>query len=207
MEATQTVDWKLIVSFIALAISIGTFIFNAYFQVFRKPKLTVALGDVFTLAYGQNGELQFTRPVTFFNDGARYAAIISIHGIIYSLDRPNKSTSFAWRAFVESTDIGEKGKEFKPWWVFKGWVSTIIIGGHTAENENIGFKTEAAFPLEPGIFSIEYTIYGHQGKLASLNETFTVTEGNCMFLNQKCRSDESGVRSSTLTLTKDFVKS
>jgi hypothetical protein len=137
VEVTQAIDWKLMVAFLALIVSVGTFVFNAYYKIIRKPKLTTAFGDIFTLGYTSNNELLFHRPITFFNDGAKYAAIISIRGEIYSVTNIEERAKFRWRAFIESSDIGEKGKEFKPWWGFKSWVSTIIVGGHSAEHENI----------------------------------------------------------------------
>lgn len=206
VEVTQSVDWKLVAAILALLISFGTFLFNAYYQILRKPKLTAAFGDIFTLGYASNNELLFHRPITFFNDGAKYAAIISIRGVIHDVANIDECAKFRWRSFIESSNIGEKGKEFKPWWGFKSWVSTIIIGGHSAENVNIGFKTETSFELMPGKYSVKYLFYGHQGVLGSAQETFTVSEENCIFLHEKCTVGENRVRESTLVLTKDLLE-
>jgi hypothetical protein len=204
-EPAPGVDWKLVVSVLAIIISISTFIFNIYYNVFRGPRLRVAFGDIFTLGYLSNKCLVFHRPITFFNDGARYAAVISIRGELSHSKVTNLQSKFRWRSFIESTNVGEKGKEFKPFWSFKSWVSTIIISGHSAENENIGFISEAPLELLPGRYAVSYKFYGHDGILSSAHETFTVTEQECAFLHEKCTADEGGVRENTLVLTKDLM--
>ncbi|ENM5723768.1 hypothetical protein [Vibrio mimicus] len=62
-------DWKLFISVVAILISVGTFAFNAYYQMLRKAKLNVAIGDKSIFSVGKKNRLRLGVPLTFFNEG------------------------------------------------------------------------------------------------------------------------------------------
>src|SRR5437868_6501553 len=109
---------------IALVVSIGVAAFNAYFQFIRGARITLAVGDFVSIHYARDGKVKLGCNLTLFNDGARYAAVTRIVGHITPVGdevAEANPTTISWRSFVKSLDIGEPGREFKPYFAFAGW--------------------------------------------------------------------------------------
>ncbi|MBY5990898.1 hypothetical protein [Ferrimonas balearica] len=204
-EQLINLDWKLLVSILALLLSLGTFYTNIYFQKLKKASLNVIIGDHKYVNYGQKGELIMGVPLTMYNEGARLTSVLSVKGQIYNIENSNQSSKLTWRQFYEFENIGRSGEVFKPHRSFKSHPTTIILEGYSAAGENISFRTENDFHLTPGTYMVEFAFYDHHfKKIATASEKLNFTKENVEYLDEYCVINDKRVSSDSLLFTKNI---
>lgn len=156
--ATEPASSKLlpiIISIIAITISLITLGFSSYNQYFKRPKVRILVADQMETWLTPDNEWVLNVSVAIFNDGAQYGAISRIVGRIES-DRFLKPAPFRWQMFIEHKNVSEEGKDFKPFGAFAGWAYTLVIPSRQAVAKTIQFITNDPVVLEPGTYTFEF---------------------------------------------------
>lgn len=94
-------DWIAIAAFVLSAFA---FAFTAYYQVLKRPRLAILIGDVVNMYYSNDGRLRICMNITFLNEGAQYGAVVRVIGTLASQER---STNLTWQCF---NDVGYTGE-------------------------------------------------------------------------------------------------
>lgn len=145
----------IILSSVAISISLLSLGFSSYNQYFKKPDIRIFIADVMDSWLDPDGELVFNVSVTIFNDGAQYGAISRIVGRIVSEDSA-QAVPFHWRIFIEHKNVAEEGTRFIPFGTFAGWAYTLVIPARQAVAKTIQFVTQGPLLLEPAIYKFEF---------------------------------------------------
>lgn len=134
----------VIISFLAFIVAATTF----YFNLLKRPKLSLMIGETIGLFYDPDYRLYFDMDIVIHNDGARHGVLVKLTGTISQkgsgesgLDKL-ATHKFKWYKFVEAKDVAEKGEPFTPRKVFAGWVMPVDVAGHEAIVRQITFRTE-----------------------------------------------------------------
>ncbi len=166
---------------IALFISIISLFLSTYNQYFKKPHLKMQIGEWVKLQLGDGGWLEFVVSSTFFNSGAQYGAIYKIRGIISG---PVDPLSFRWGAFVETKNIEDDAKGFRPFDVFAGSAETILIPSRTAVFKRIQFFTNTVVEMVSGKYEVEFEVFAGTDIEPTFREKarFTISEQQAAIL-------------------------
>lgn len=193
-----------LISISALIVSVATFALNAWYRTFRGPKLRIDIGDRVRLYYSRRLELRFDAQLTVLNNGAQYGSILQIVGKISDLGRDHSAT-FTWRTFVEAKDIGIPGESSKPWTGIASPAKTILVPGLGGITESIGFGTDTSFTLLPGIYKLEFMVYGGNPVrvLARRRHTLSVSDVVARRLELECVSTHEGVAKESMVLRRN----
>jgi hypothetical protein len=145
----------ILLSSIALFISLISLAFNSYYQYFKRPDTRLLVADELEAWLSPKGELIFNITVTIFNEGARYGAISRIVGKVRSPQNP-QATRFRWRMFVDHKNVGAEGTRFTPHLAFAGWAHALVIPARQALAKHVQFVTLQPLDLNPGSYTFEF---------------------------------------------------
>jgi hypothetical protein len=143
-----------ILSIIAVVISIGAVLFTAYEQYWKKPQLSVVLGDSISLHYGYQG-IALWACVVIVNQGAEDAVILRIDG---TLTRDKWVSEIGWLGFGKYKDQAPAGKPFDPVFTFIDWAEALISPSRKASSRWIVFSGESHGELTKGKYDLELNV-------------------------------------------------
>jgi len=189
-------DWKVVISLIAMVITVFATTFNAYMQYFQKYKLKILVSDPLKLFYGTDSNLFLHANLTFLNEGAMNCPILSLE-ILLEGEKIKNSERFIFRAFLDSSDFGLDKGIYEPKFFVKTLAKPFIVSKRDAIVETIKFSSINSLKLEAGTYTLSFRVIGGNNNdvLTSLSKVFSINEKNATFLNQHCHSDKETKRS------------
>ena len=194
-------DTSDLLSTLAIVISLGTFFLTWYYQYGKPSQIKLVVGDQMRLVYApHDAHLKFWLNLTFFNEGARGAAVVRVEGSFSRVDSPHRCP-LHWVAFIKSQNIAEPGK-LKRWSSFDRFPETIVVPAYSAETRCIAFQCEGVSSIEPGNYAISFVVV--EGplfrKVAEIGVNLPLTTETTLDLT-KALQDEDGVFEESLMVT------
>ena len=171
----------IMLSAIAIFVSLASAAFTAYLQYFRKPKLDVLVSRWLRTWIGGNDELVINAAITFTNSGAQYAVVTRVSGVLLEVAE-HKQLNVQWSKFITYENAAPVGESFKPHGSFAGWADYLVVPNRQVIANNIQFFTNGAFAGRPGRYRLQLTAYagsGTKSKAIALAEVeFDITEAD-----------------------------
>jgi hypothetical protein len=150
-------------SIFAIAISLGTFFFTAYEQYWKKPVLSLVLGDRISLSYGPDyAGITLWACVVLANQGAEDAVILSIEGTLAQAGGGWRS-ELTWLGLGKYQDQATPGQPFQPLFAFVDWAEALVSSSRKAATNWISFTGPIPGRLPPGSYSLRLSVVT-QGK-------------------------------------------
>ena len=169
----------LVLSGVAIMISLCSAAFTAYLQYFRRPSLEMIVSRQLRTWIAANEGLVINAGVTFTNSGAKYGVVTSISGELTKVGDEN-AMRFQWSKFISYENAAPVGEGFKPHGSFSGWADHLVIPNRQAVANTIQFLSDDAFPLQAGKYQLKLTAHFGSGpkhkKLAETRIEFDVSD-------------------------------
>jgi hypothetical protein len=147
----------IVISSLALLMSVISLFFNYYIQYKKKPIITAELSDKLKCFSGEN-KISVNNTITIFNKGAQYGAVYKMKAELFHKQSDTTTTLF-WNMFVQDKNIGKTGEQFKAHTAFESWAETIVVQGRTASTKKIQFRSDDNFTLRSGEYEFELLIF------------------------------------------------
>ncbi len=150
---------SLIVAIVGLLVAIGSVLFSAYHQYWKKASLSIGLGErVRSFKSSDNGRLALSLPLTFFNNGAQVGAVVRMTG---TLTRPGGSqeVELRWDRFEHAQEVIEGGR-FITRFGFGGYTDSVLVQARGAVPLRIQFLSDRSFSFIAGDYRLVLTGYG-----------------------------------------------
>ena len=132
----MTSEFSLILSALALGLSIVSLAFTTYQQYFKRPAITILLPRRVSVCYEHDGRLYLNMSVAIRNTGAQYGSITAIVGTIAQEDN-RRSSNLNWVAFLRSENIAKIGEAYRPIASIEELADILVIPGRTAVTKRI----------------------------------------------------------------------
>lgn len=147
-----------VLSILAIVISLVAFFFTAYEQYWKRPVLSLVLGDSVSLSYGPNYEgIALWACVVLANQGAEDAVILRIDGTLTKAGGGWQST-LTWLGFGKYQDQAPPGQPFQPFFAFVDWAEALISSSRKASTNWIAFSGPIPSKLPPGSYSLQLNV-------------------------------------------------
>lgn len=189
----------IVISACALVVAFSSAAVTAYFQYFRRPRLSIVVNGEMDVWRTPEMHLAFLVPTVIVNDGARYGIVQRIVGEITMPD--GYVAPFRWRMFAEAKAVGDESRELKVWGGFAGWAETLVVPSRSAITRRIQFVSERAVIVTPGRYRIEFELHSAHSAdvVAHASVWYELTENSEAALiacvaNPKTRTVERSVR-------------
>jgi hypothetical protein len=147
-------DW---LSVIALVVSVVTFFITTYEQYWKRPRLSLVLGDSISLSYGpEYSGLALWACVVVANQGAADAVILRIEGTLTRAD--GWKAPIVWIGFGKYQDQVLPGKPFEPSFAFVDWAEALVSPSRKASTSWIAFSGAIPDKLTPGSYRLRLNV-------------------------------------------------
>ncbi len=147
-----------ILSILAIVISLVTLFFTTYEQYWKRPVLSLVLGDSLSLSYGSNYEgIALWACVVLANQGAEDAVILRMDGTLARADGGWQS-ELTWLGFGKYQDQASPGQPFQPFFAFVDWAEALISSSRKASTNWIAFTGPVPSKLKPGSYSLQLNV-------------------------------------------------
>jgi hypothetical protein len=147
-----------LLSILAIVISLASFFFTAYEQYWKRPVLSLVLGDSISLSYGPSySGIALWACVVLANRGAEDAVILRIDGTITKADGGWQST-LTWLGFGKYQDQAAPGQPFRPFFAFVDWAEALISSSRKAATSWIAFSGPVPGKLTPGSYTLRLNV-------------------------------------------------
>jgi hypothetical protein len=163
-ESAESQDWTkilpIVLSAIAVLISIAVATLAAYNQYYKPSRLEVVVSEKLRAWLGAEGELVMAFGVAIINSGATYDVItkLSIQLDDSALPQPLVLT---WRMFLQHKNVGDEGVSFDPHGAFSGWADYLVVPARQAVANHILFFSQTPWPPRAGTYTLRLS--GHAG--------------------------------------------
>jgi hypothetical protein len=150
-------------SVLALVFSVATFFFTAYEQYWKRPRLSLVLGDSISLSYGpEYAGLALWACVVVANQGAADAVILRIEGALTRAD--GWKAPIVWIGFGKYQAQALPGKPFEPSFAFVDWAEALVSPSRKASTSWIAFSGAIPDKLTPGSYNLRLDVVTQPGK-------------------------------------------
>lgn len=198
----------IVMSAIAIFVSLATAALTAYLQYFRKPKLELLVSHWLRTWFGVNNKLVLNMGITISNFGARYAVVTRISGLLISISQ-RESTELEWSKFITYENAAPAGEQFKPHGSFAGWADYLLIPNRQAIANNIQFFTKKAFVGRPGKYRLRLTAHAGSGVkeevVATAEVEFQISEAQAEKLSSARVDPETKIAKSSVSFATTHV--
>jgi hypothetical protein len=162
----MTSQIALVLSSLAICLSLVSLIFTAYQQYFKRPAISILLAPRVTVYYEHDGRLYLNISLSVRNKGAQYA---SIRGLIGSVSEKTLGTSstFHWVAFMRSENIAKTGEAYRPIFSVDELAEILVVPARTSLAKRVQFITDEKLELKQGEYSIRVYVLEGLKKRAS----------------------------------------
>lgn len=191
--ATQVIDWRTVISLLALVFALASFLLNIYFQHFKPPKVGLALGAPMRFGFTRSKKLTLSLPINFFNDGTRSSVIHHIKCDLKKEHSENTSIAMDWTHFTEQITTRLERGEWKTEQRIISRVQPIILGGNSVVTQSIKFNSLEAPALTSGFYRITISAKSITAEKIYLTKTTAravLTGENVNYLNEQCVANE-----------------
>jgi len=179
----------ILLSTLAIAISLFTVAFTSYQQFFKGPSLKIVLSDRIRTWLDPRGKLVINVVVTVLNGGARYGVLTRIAGEFGARGQPTR-IPIDWVMFIEHANVGEEGKRFAPHGSFAGWADQLVIPARQAISKEIQFISREPFELKAGHYELRLQGYVGDKPVTKGKAVFdTELSGKAIARLENCRAD------------------
>lgn len=185
---------SLIVAIVGLLVAIGSMLFSAYHQYWKRADLSIAIGDrVRSFKSSDKGRLGLSLPITFFNDGAQVGAIVRMVG---KLTRPggHQELRIRWDRFEQAQELLEAGR-FVTRFGFGGFTDSVLVPSRGAIPFRIQFLSDEPFSFIPGDYGLFLEGYSQSADepVVTACLAFTMTEEATRQWENTLAQDGTGV--------------
>lgn len=195
-------DTSDLLAALAIVISLGTFFLTWYYQYGKSSQLKLVVGDHMRIVCAPDEpSLRFWLNLTFFNEGARGAAVVRVQGTLSRAD-VSQEFPFQWTAFIKSQNIAEPGK-LRRWSSFDRFPETVVVPAYSAETRCIAFECKGVTSMEPGQCTISFVVVegSSYNKAAAICINLPLSEEDAQSLKERALQGEDGVFEDSLVIS------
>ena len=202
-----------VLSVLAIVISMGTFFFTTYEQYWKKPVLSLVLGDSISLSYGPSYEaIALWACVVLANQGAEDAVILGIDGTLTKVGGGWQS-ELTWLGIGKYQDTAPAGQ---PSFTLADWADALVSPSRKASANWITFTGPAPSKLTPGSYSLQFKVVTagkrhrlnlqapgrrtHTGAACSWAGSFEIAGDRLGHLEEHCVGTAAGMAPDTYTV-------
>jgi hypothetical protein len=160
-------------SIVAIVVSMGTLLATLYEQYWKRPQLSLVLGDSAFISHLPKLEgLVFWACVVLANQGAEDAVILRIEGTL-STDTTWKD-NITWEAVGKYQDEAHTGQPlveplftFRPSLIFSDWADALVSSSRKASASWIAFSGErltTSDSIPPGLYNLQLNVIAGSGQ-------------------------------------------
>lgn len=149
---------SLVLSAVAICLSIVSLTFTAYQQYFKRPAVSALLPLKMSVCYEHDGRLYMSFSVLIRNKGAQYASIRALGGRV-SRKSDGSFTTFHWTAFLKDENIARTGEAYRPITSVEQIAELLVVPNRTAVTKKIQFITDKEFTLSQGVYTMELWVF------------------------------------------------
>jgi hypothetical protein len=169
----------------ALVVSLGVGYFTLYQQFWKKPNLSVVLGELGYLAYLPNkAGLEIYLAVTILSDGATDAAVTRITGHLAPKDA-SWETFLTWLYFVKA----KATPGLWTWsWAIQDATSSIVVPSRKTVTKWVNFiSSTTSLEIGEAEYELQIQLEGpDRSTAASKSYHFSITPEDRDYLDQNC---------------------
>jgi hypothetical protein len=150
----------IVVSTIAIFVTLANAAFTAYLQYFRRPKLQLIVSKWARTWLLADEHLAFNIAITFVNSGAQYATVTSVTGKLTN-SSTGETIDIQWSKFIEFENSSKTGEAFTPHGSFAGWADYLVVPNRQAVAQTIQFVSSQPFTAQEASYRL--ALFAHSG--------------------------------------------
>ena len=144
----------IVLSVLAICVSVGTVTFTAYLQYFRRPSINIFISKWLHVWLEADGALVLNGAFTFTNSGAQYGVLTNVTGILTNLTTSEQLEVF-WSKFITFENAGQIGETFRPHGSFAGWANYLVVPNRQVVAKDIQFVSASVFVAQAGNYTLK----------------------------------------------------
>jgi hypothetical protein len=156
------VDNSVALSSVAVCLSLFSVAFTAYQQYFKRPVITVLVGQRMSAYYEHDGRLYLHITLVFRNRGAQYGTIRAVGGQISERTKKHsRSAPIKWVAFLrdQHMNLAKLGEAFRPFAATESYAEMLVVPSRTVVTKRVQFITTEPFELSRGSYLLEFGVF------------------------------------------------